>query len=58
MIAVTLQGLIDRSHALAKEGLSQVHNDPFDRALVAQTLSEGLTLVRNNRKMKKVTEIT
>jgi PIN domain nuclease of toxin-antitoxin system len=32
-------------HALAVERLAPIHNDPFDRMLVAQALSEPLTLV-------------
>ncbi|MES3012197.1 MAG: type II toxin-antitoxin system VapC family toxin [Pseudomonadota bacterium] len=32
-------------HALAVEGLALLHNDPFDRMLVAQALAEPLTLI-------------
>ena len=32
-------------HALAVELLPPIHNDPFDRMLVAQALAEPLTLV-------------
>ena len=32
-------------HALAVERLAPIHNDPFDRMLVAQALSEPLTLI-------------
>ena len=32
-------------HALAVERLAPIHNDPFDRMLVAQALTEPLTLV-------------
>lgn len=32
-------------HALAAGGLEWDHADPFDRALAAQAISEGLTLV-------------
>ncbi len=32
-------------HALAVELLAPIHNDPFDRMLVAQSLAEPLTLV-------------
>ena len=28
------------------------HNDPFDRLLIAQTISEGLTLVTHDRKLR------
>lgn len=32
-------------HALAVERLAPIHNDPFDRMLVAQSLTEPLTLI-------------
>ena len=32
-------------HALAVESLAPLHNDPFDRMLVAQALAEPLTLI-------------
>ena len=33
------------AHALALERLAPIHNDPFDRMLVAQALAEPLTLI-------------
>lgn len=36
---------ITSEHALAVELLPPLHKDPFDRLLVAQSLTEGLTLV-------------
>ena len=36
---------IDLAHALAVESLPDLHRDPFDRMLVAQAISERLTLV-------------
>lgn len=36
-------------HALVAGGLSDSHKDPFDRLLIAQALSENLTLVSNER---------
>lgn len=32
-------------HALAASGLEPIHSDPFDRLLVAQALTEPLTLI-------------
>ena len=32
-------------HALAVERLAPIHNDPFDRMLIAQALTEPLTLI-------------
>lgn len=36
-------------HALVAGGLSDSHKDPFDRLLIAQALTENLTLVSNER---------
>jgi PIN domain nuclease of toxin-antitoxin system len=35
-------------HALALAGLPAIHKDPFDRMLVAQSLSEPLVLLTND----------
>jgi PIN domain nuclease of toxin-antitoxin system len=32
-------------HAAAADGLPPIHRDPFDRLLVAQAMTEGLTLL-------------
>ena len=32
-------------HAVAIDGLPPIHNDPFDRLLVAQAMVEGITLL-------------
>jgi len=34
---------ISSEHAQATDGLSPLHTDPFDRILLAQALSEGIT---------------
>lgn len=36
---------INGSHAAALTGLSNIHKDPFDRMLLAQSLVEGVALV-------------
>lgn len=36
-------------HASAVEGLPLHHRDPFDRALIAQAMAEGMTLVTSDR---------
>ncbi|MBF4635640.1 type II toxin-antitoxin system VapC family toxin [Agreia pratensis] len=36
---------VTAEHAAVLAGLPDLHRDPFDRMLVAQALSEGLTLV-------------
>ncbi len=39
------------SHAYAAGALPRHHDDPFDRALVAQAIAEGLTLVARDPRM-------
>ena len=36
---------ITSEHAVAIDGLPQIHKDPFDRLLVAQSMVEGITLL-------------
>jgi PIN domain nuclease of toxin-antitoxin system len=36
---------IDLKHSLGVESLPQHHRDPFDRLLIAQAVSDGLTIV-------------
>ena len=38
-------------HAVAVERLGPIHNDPFDRMLVAQVLAEPLTLITRDALM-------
>ncbi|MDR2945592.1 MAG: type II toxin-antitoxin system VapC family toxin [Candidatus Adiutrix sp.] len=40
-------------HALAAGDLPQVHKDPFDRILLAQAKTEGLTLVTSDKIFRK-----
>ncbi len=44
--------LISFSHAEAAAALPLHHGDPFDRMLVAQAVSEDLTLVTHDRKLE------
>ena len=44
-------------HALAEAGLSRNHKDPFDRALVAQALTEGLILITNDPLVQSFSEV-
>jgi len=37
------------AHGIAAGGLERHHNDPFDRMLISQALTEGLTLVTRDR---------
>ena len=41
---------IDFSHAEAVATLPRHHNDPFDRMLIAQAMTERLTLVTHDRR--------
>jgi PIN domain nuclease of toxin-antitoxin system len=36
---------VTSQHAVSVDGLPPLHKDPFDRLLMAQALSEGITLV-------------
>jgi PIN domain nuclease of toxin-antitoxin system len=44
--------LISFSHAEAAAALPSHHGDPFDRMLVAQAVSEDLTLVTHDRRLE------
>lgn len=46
-LAVTSQ------HATAVYGLPEIHKDPFDRLLVAQAVTEGLTLLTSDKLVAK-----
>lgn len=37
---------ITGSHSVAVDDLPRLHNDPFDRILIAQAVVEGMTLLR------------
>lgn len=40
---------IQAAHTIAVESLPAIHNDPFDRILIAQALSEPMRLVTHDR---------
>ena len=44
---------IQNRHVLALDQLPDHHSDPFDRILVAQALSEGCSLVTQDRALKQ-----
>ncbi len=44
---------IDIHHVLALESLPHIHNDPFDRILIAQAKSIPLTLISSDKKIWK-----
>ncbi len=39
---------IDSAHVLAIDTLAPIHKDPFDRLLIAQAMTEGITLLTND----------
>jgi PIN domain nuclease of toxin-antitoxin system len=39
---------IQAAHAIAVESLPAIHNDPFDRMLIAQALSEPMRLMTHD----------
>jgi PIN domain nuclease of toxin-antitoxin system len=43
---------VTADHAVAAGRLPLVHRDPFDRMLVAQALTEGLTLVTRDKALR------
>lgn len=40
-------------HAVSVDGLPDLHRDPFDRLLIAQALTEGITLVTGDATVGK-----
>jgi PIN domain nuclease of toxin-antitoxin system len=40
---------IQAAHTIAVESLPAIHNDPFDRMIIAQALSEPMRLVTHDR---------
>ena len=44
---------IEHGHTVLVADLPDFHNDPFDRLLIAQALSEGMTLVSADKCMAK-----
>lgn len=54
LIADDFQELpVTSKHALALTQLQDIHNDPFDRILLAQALEEGFTLITRDTKILK-----
>lgn len=44
---------ITERHGWAAGSLPRLHNDPFDRIIVAQAIAEGLTIVTSDRRMRE-----
>lgn len=43
---------IESEHVLALKDLPAIHSDPFDRLLVSQAISEGMTLLTADKKLQ------
>jgi PIN domain nuclease of toxin-antitoxin system len=50
--------VITADHALAVEALPDLHKDPFDRLLVAQARTEGITLLTADSQVAQYGEAT
>lgn len=48
---------ITSAHALAVRGLPDIHRDPFDRMLIAQTITEPLKLLTNDELLRGYSEL-
>lgn len=44
---------ITSAHAVAIDGLAPLHRDPFDRLLLAQALTEGVTLLTTDAQLAR-----
>ena len=44
---------ITSQHAVSIDGLPQLHKDPFDRLLLAQALTEGITLLTSDARLAR-----
>lgn len=44
---------VTSQHAVSIDGLPLLHKDPFDRLLLAQALSEGITLVTGDAQLAR-----
>ena len=58
---ITKSGLIQLPitvpHAALVRHLPDIHQDPFDRLLIAQTISESLTFLTSDAKLKKYSHL-
>jgi PIN domain nuclease of toxin-antitoxin system len=46
-----------QAHATAVESLPSIHNDPFDRMLIAQALTEPMRLITHDRTISQYSDI-
>jgi PIN domain nuclease of toxin-antitoxin system len=48
---------VTETHALAVERLPRLHGDPFDRLLVAQAISEPMTLITHDSQLAAYSDL-
>jgi PIN domain nuclease of toxin-antitoxin system len=48
---------ITPDHAVAAAALPPVHRDPFDRMIIAQAITEGLTVVTSDPAFKRYKQL-
>ena len=48
---------ITHQHAKTLEGIPRIHNDPFDRIMIAQAISDNLTLITHDRTILKYPDV-
>lgn len=54
MASNAIQGLpVQMSHALSVHGLPDIHRDPFDRILIAQSLAEQMPILTQDANIAK-----
>jgi PIN domain nuclease of toxin-antitoxin system len=46
---------IEANHVFGVAGLPQIHRDPFDRILIAQSIAEGIVLLTHDEQIRKYT---
>lgn len=44
---------VSSQHAVSIDSLPPIHKDPFDRLLIAQAITEGITLVTSDAKLAR-----
>ena len=44
---------VNSQHAVSIDSLPPIHKDPFDRLLIAQAITEGITLVTSDAKLAR-----
>ena len=48
---------VTHQHAKTLEGIPRIHNDPFDRIMIAQAIAEDLILITHDRTILKYPDV-